>query len=749
MAIKKITDGYSFVEKRISRIEEHGYFVNDSYYSQQIGYKKAEKERMEAELAALQKYLKENASSMEPNSEAYLALLEQIRELKLSIEDAATEIVTLEKTIREAAWERFDWRQERISKVVDEANFMVEIIGEDKLYNDNGLFNEKAWATAGLYMANYGIYAKQATEYAEEYGKVQDALAIDPNNKEIREHLEEINAQWQEAISNVQETKQSIKSLVEEGINEYLSKLQEAIDDYKKLLQNAKSLYEWQNTIDEKTENIARLRKQLSVYGGDDSEENRANLQRLNQQLAEAEKDLQETEWDHYIQETEAFLDEMYSDMEEFLNKYLENIDLVVQDIAKGVNERGKEISDTVANEAQAVGYTLSDTMNKIFDPKGIVVSLVDKNGELIKEVSGKVTTVVSAINKLESTIQKIMVNDETGKKVEDESPKTKDEGQDYKKKTDDKSSDDKKKKDSKSNLAQLEKGTVRRLYNRNTGEHFYTTSDAEASSLVKAGWKDEGAAWLDNETGNNKVPVYRVYNPNSGLHLFTANLEEKKNLTGLGWKDEGVAFYGYNGKDGLPVYRLYNGKTHFYTLSKEEKASLEKAGWKYNGIAWYANPFGNTEDTMKPDPKGLVEKINTIDVTKNYATGSEHIDKDQLAWTQENGGEIIYRKKDGAVLTPLNTGDKVFTNEMSQRLWELASTNNLNLTNGNAVAPNISNVATTVNQNNTISITLPNVTNYEQFKSALQKDSKFEGFIKEITFGQALGYNSLKKYSY
>lgn len=752
-AIEVITDGYSFVDKRINRIQEHGYFVNDSYYNQQIGYKKAEKAKMEAELEALQKYMKENASTLDPKSEAYQDLLKQIRDLELSIEDAATDLVVLQKTIREAAWERFDWLQGRIATIIDESNFMIEVIGEDKLYDDNGLFNSKAWATAGLYMTNYDIYAKQVGEYEKEYKRVQKELAKDPNNKEIREHLEEINSQWQEAINNVQEQKQNIKNLVEEGINEYLSKLQEAIDDYKKLLQNAKSLYEWQNTIDEKTENIARLRKQLSVYGGDDSEENRANLQRLNQQLSEAEKDLKETEWDHYIQETESFLDEMYSDMEEFLNKYLENIDLVVKDIATGVNERGKEISETVKSEAKAVGYNLSDTMNSIFATDGIVVSTINKNGDLINKISGQVTTVVSAINQLEDTIKKIMVNDETGKKVEDESPKTKDEGQDYKG-----TGGGTGKVDSKTGLIDIGKNAVRRMYNEKTGEHFYTTSDTEAAALVKAGWKDEGKAW-DNEDAKTGVPVYRVYNPIAGDHHYTINKDEVQTLVKAGWKDEGIAFYG--AKQGNKVYRVYNpnnGK-HHYTLNANEVKKLVSAGWKDEGVAWIANYTSNVQELLDkvndeidrngPINTGIRTSGYLIDrTTKGYATGSEHIDKDELAWTQENGGEIIYRKKDGAVLTPLNTGDKVFTNEMSQRLWELASTTPQSLINNNTV-PAVSNLSTTVNQNNSINITLPNVTNYEQFKSALQKDSKFEGFIKEITFGQALGYNSLKKYSY
>ena len=54
-----------------------------------------------------------------------------------------------------------------------------------------------------------------------------------------------------------------------------------------------------------------------------------------------------------------------------------------------------------------------------------------------------------------------------------------------------------------------------------------------------------------------------------------------------------------------------------------------------------------------------------------------------------------------------------------------------------------------TINNDNTISISLPNVTNYPEFKQALQKDPRFIGFVQEVTLGQAMGKNSLRKNNY
>ena len=127
------------------------------------------------------------------------------------------------------------------------------------------------------------------------------------------------------------------------------------------------------------------------------------------------------------------------------------------------------------------------------------------------------------------------------------------------------------------------------RLYNPNSGEHFYTASTVEKDNLIKAGWKYEGLAWKAPE--KSKTPVYRLYNANAGDHHYTVSNNEKENLIKAGWKYEGIGWYSDDSKT-VPLYRLYNPNavagSHHYTMSKKESTDLIKAGWKDEGIAWY-----------------------------------------------------------------------------------------------------------------------------------------------------------------
>jgi hypothetical protein len=130
----------------------------------------------------------------------------------------------------------------------------------------------------------------------------------------------------------------------------------------------------------------------------------------------------------------------------------------------------------------------------------------------------------------------------------------------------------------------------VYRLYNPNSGEHFFTTGAGERDALIAAGWSDEGVAWRSIEGGE---PVYRVYNPNAGEHHFTTSAGERDALVAAGWSDEGISFNAAPAGLGEPVYRAYNpnafANNHHFTASRDEYNSIISAGWRPEGVAWYA----------------------------------------------------------------------------------------------------------------------------------------------------------------
>lgn len=143
---------------------------------------------------------------------------------------------------------------------------------------------------------------------------------------------------------------------------------------------------------------------------------------------------------------------------------------------------------------------------------------------------------------------------------------------------------------------------TLLRLYNPNSGEHFYTASREEKKILTSLGWTDEGFAWTTPRAGQN---VYRLYNPNSGDHHYTVDVNERDTLISYGWQAEGIGWLAVEDrKEGIPVYRAYNPNAetgaHHFTTSVEEINALVAMGWENEGVAWYAVDPGKTIESAE-----------------------------------------------------------------------------------------------------------------------------------------------------
>ncbi|MRR11478.1 hypothetical protein EG835_03150 [bacterium] len=140
---------------------------------------------------------------------------------------------------------------------------------------------------------------------------------------------------------------------------------------------------------------------------------------------------------------------------------------------------------------------------------------------------------------------------------------------------------------------------TVYRLYNKVTGEHFYTSNIDEKHALLKqipTDWVYEGVGYeFDGDLAVD--PLYRFYNLKNGTHFYTASTEEMervKSTLGHVYKYEGPAFnVSKTEVYGAKVYRFYNKRTgsHFYTANESEKYMvINKLGstYTFEGQAYY-----------------------------------------------------------------------------------------------------------------------------------------------------------------
>lgn len=774
-------DAYSsLIDERINRTEEKGYFVSKKYYSDLIAYDNKSLNALQKEYNDLIKKRDEAVTSgaILSGSSEWNAMNQEILDVANSIEQATTKLVEFSNQMRQIDWDVFDFLQDRIGKVNDEFEFLVDLLDNQKLYDDWGMFNERGWADTALHASKYNTYMQQALDYAKEREKIEGELAKDRADKNLIERREELIQLQQESIKNAYAEKEAVKDLVSEGINIHLQALQKLIDDYKKAQQESKSLYDYQKNIAKQTENIGNLRKQLNAYAGDTSEEARATIQRLNQQLKDAEQSLQETEWDKYISETQTFLDDMYQDYEETLNKRLDDIDLLMHDMIDSVNSRGGEIRDIINTVSGEVGYRLTENANT-FLKNGTLVSDFKTNFDsyatttekMLNDIKNYVSsisnkTVAEGINNTEKLQNPTRVNgfNTTYKGVDYGSvfdlnyymqkypDLVKAFGNDYDK-----------------YLEHFVNHGMKegRRASETFDVQYYRSKYADLNGHWGNDWEQYFKHFLNHgiqegRQGSAEFDVQKYKASYADLQKSLGDVlgryYKHYNQYGIGEGRKGNTFI-RDGIDYSPVFdpkyyadrwsdlkkwygydsiKLFNHFVdHGMKEGRQASANFNPAKYKeyYNDLA---QSYGN--DWKKYFMHYLNHGI--FEGRKGYKVGAHNISTAQMAWTQEAGGELIYRSTDGAILTPLNVGDKVFTAEMSENLWNLAQLKQRPFVPTNTGGK-------TINNTNAISITLPNVQNYEQFKTAMQNDPKMTQFIQQITLGEATNGVKLNKKRY
>ena len=159
----------------------------------------------------------------------------------------------------------------------------------------------------------------------------------------------------------------------------------------------------------------------------------------------------------------------------------------------------------------------------------------------------------------------------------------------------------------------------------------------------------------------------------------------DKATLTGWYYYDS----YGKN-----PAGNRYSGVKNGVVI---DAYSASKYGGKGKNVGGYDVHIKSADG--KYGDLGWV-KLSQL---KGYAGGTTRVGSSQLAWTQEEGAEIIVSPSTGAMLTPLKLGDGVIPHNLTKNLmeWGKLNPNQVIPYSANAILPaNIDNRNITVQNN-------------------------------------------------
>lgn len=401
------------LQKEMDIITTKGWFSSTSINK---GMKKVEQDnldRLKQERNALMNALNSAVGSgkIEKYSEDWYDMQSSIDSVTSSILDAEKALIEYDNAIRQIKWDAFDRTRDDVENLISETEFLVELLKDKGITDDNGNTTAEGKAAQALLVQKYQLYLNQAQKYKDEILKIDEELANDPYDKELLDRKQELIDKQQEAIKSSISEKDAIKDLVNDGYNNLLDALQKVIDKQKESLSAEKSLHDYQRTVAEQTATIAQLQKRLLALQGDDSESGQSQKQSISSELKDAQDQLEETEYEQYIEDQTKMLDDLATQAEEWINTRLDNLDGLIQQIIDDSNTHSGEIKDTITNTANEFGINLSDGMKSIWETNtnNINNNITSVFNDFGTKFDNTMTTLNNVVSGIEDKVQEML----------------------------------------------------------------------------------------------------------------------------------------------------------------------------------------------------------------------------------------------------------------------------------------------------------------------------------------------------
>lgn len=720
---QKIEHYLQLLQDQTDLLETKGLFANEKYYNSMISYTQQKIDNLQKEKSQLQSIL--NNSSYQQGTSEWNDMFSALMDIDEELSSLNADMVEFNNNIRDLNWDIFEYLEESLSRITSETDYLVELLSKEDLYDkDTGEFTKYADATVGLHAAAYDVYKQQAQDYYEEVQDLQKQL-VNGAGKDVLEQYNNMVDAHQDAVKSALEEKQAILDLIEQGYNAQLDALQELIDKKKEALNQEKNLHDYQKNVKDKTENIASLEKQKASLLNDASEDAMSKIQKIEASLKDAREDLQETEYEQYLQDSQDMLDQLAEDYEDWMNARLDQSDALLAEIVGKVGEQGGEIKNTLTEVADRNGTMLSESMNTIFSAESPFTSSLmngirDTSNNTVGAVNNLNTNVNNGINNINGNVTNGFTD--VGNKISGTTTAI-------------------------NNLinkvADITNAVAK---NTNAGSNTGGGNGGASGNTTSSGGSYSSTPSTPNYTPSY-TPTHTTSNSGSSSGSNSSSNSGSSNNNSSN-SSSGSGIFEYL-KDSYPKDRLDINNSIVDRLKYRDYNSTFSARSRY----WQKLGFSGTYTGSS------AQNTKMLNWMKNhgYRKGTDYVPKNGYYPTQEEGLEVI--EHNGALLTPLSKGDKVFNSEATQRLFDIANneefqknvklfTPSIDLTSG---LKSVQSINTNNGGNRTITfgdtnVSIAQASNIEDIVDGLTKSKRFEDMICYVINEKSMGRSTVGK---
>lgn len=632
------------------------------------------------------------------NSQPWIEAAERVADTRDGIKGVYEDIINLSDTIRELRWKPFEDGLHKLERVNTELEQIQGLLKEDSFLDDNGTFSSEGLANIAIFGQridnNNGlidVHRKAIEKLNDEYES--GMISLDDLTEKTEEHMDAIH----DLAMETEDYRQGILDQYLNSLERQNELLNESIDLREKNLDRMKSYYDYQKTIQTKTKDIVYLENQIRALQGTSNENSRAKLASLQNQLQEARTDLADTEYEHEMQLRSDGYNKLREDgakaLDDLTKEVKRNTDLqsqIINEMLNAANMNYTDVYNVISEKIKESGLVISDSTNTTITELNQTATELGNLGVAYGDVKSSVEQFASANNTANASIIET------------------------------------------SNAAQKAVKDLEALQNaRNVTQTVLSTDTSNVAGTSNI--TPELGGKVASEPAPAPAPAPKpapAPTPAPKPAATPAPAAPKQTVT----KAQAEAAYSYiinkvkfvssqNSKWGNFNKALYNHSVNRQVMI--ESSDAQKAWTKLGFSASSYTPQKLLDATkatgiwdallgIKTNKKQ--KKITSYPTITNYslhgyAKGSKNIPSNRVALTQEKGQELIYRRKDGSVLTPLGKGDKVFTNEMTENLWKMSKLFSDNSINKNVV--DVSKIPV-INSNRSVNIHFDNFINVE-----------------------------------
>lgn len=373
-------DSKNLISKQVDLLKEAGELIGESFFKAQIDQSQKQLELLENEKIQLVNQMSSAISSgrVQKGTDEWLEMVNALSDVDGSILDCKKSIEGFDNELLNLHTEIFNRIQKQFSDLDSEISNIIDLFDDFEVSDDKGVWSKEAIAQLGLLSQQYELAVYQVSQYADEIDKLNtDYLLGKYSATEYADKLADLNAAQWDAVKSTENAKDAIMDLNETRVENQIKGIEKEIDAYKELtdaqieaLDAEKDLHEYQKSIADKNTDITRLEKQLAAMKNDNTASTVAKRKQLEEQLAEAMADLDETQYDHSVETQKKALNQQYEDFEyarnqeiEALRESLNDREAILTESFETVKNNAALVGQEIATIATEHGITISNTL--------------------------------------------------------------------------------------------------------------------------------------------------------------------------------------------------------------------------------------------------------------------------------------------------------------------------------------------------------------------------------------------------